>query len=218
MKTPEIYGELLDKISLIKHDKEKLMMLMNQIDGFQTTTSQQKIPQAPAADYESIVVQIAEALDNGFICFLNPDTMEIEQVADEGFFSYTEAEYDEQNEDMVDEYGLNYTGWKSYIRFEPFSREDLLDRIETFIMDLEDSKLKKQLEEFTDTEELLRQFPDILERTGHTEEWNQFKRGELETYVKDQLRETVEDETETTDSIYSLSSPNYYPKDQKQQD
>ena len=116
----------------------------------------------------------------------------------------SESEIAEQNEDMMDEFGLNYTQWDSHIRFEPFSRDDMMNRVDEFITNLEDKKLKNQLEEFTDDEELFDQFPAILERTGYTLDWNIFLRNEIEAYVKGQISETLRRHTDSNNEIYEV--------------
>ena len=154
-------------------------------------------------EYESVVEQITEAVYNGFVCYLNPDTLEIEQVSEEGFYNLPGAEYAELNEDMIDEYGLNYMNWDTYIRLEPFSRNDIINRIDQFIKNMDDETLKNQLEEFEDKEELLRQFPSILERTGHTLDWDMFYRNEIESYVKSQVMDTIRKGTNADKDIYT---------------
>jgi len=155
-------------------------------------------------EYTSIVEQITEAVYNGYVCYLNPETLEIEQAADEGTLGMSDSEYAEQNEDMIDEFGLNYTQWDSYIRFEPFSRDDMMNRVDDFINNMDDQKLKSQLDDFLDEEELFNQFPDILERTGHTIDWNVFLRNEIESYVKSQVSETIKRHTDSNNEIYNV--------------
>lgn len=205
MKAEALYIEVINKLSQIRNDEEKLRVILERVNHVLEEVKQEGTPKIPA-EYESIVTQIAESLWNGFICFLNPETLEIEQVADEGYYGFTEAEYDEQNEDMVDEYGLTYPEWDRYVRFEPFGRNDLLNRIDQFIQDLGDEPLRTQLGDFSDTEELIRQFPEILERTGYTRDWTIFLKSEIEVYVKDQLIDTLEKKTNSEEDIYSLSS------------
>ncbi len=155
-------------------------------------------------EYESVIEQITEAAFNGYVSFLNPETLEIEQVAGEGVYDIIGDEFPEQNDDMIDEYGLNYTDWDSYIRFEPFGRNDTLNRIDLFIKNMDDEILQSQLEGFSDSEELYQQFPSILERTGHTEDWNFFKRNEIESYVKSQLVDTIRRRTSATEDVYTI--------------
>ncbi|WP_029902503.1 hypothetical protein [Prevotella sp. 10(H)] len=155
-------------------------------------------------EYESIVEQITESVFNGYVCFLNPETLEIEQVADEGTLGMSDSEYAEQNDDMIDEFGLNYTQWDNYIRFEPFSRDDMMNRIDDFITSLNDQKLQSQLEDFPDEAELFNLFPAILERTGKTLDWNVFLRNEIEAYVKSQLSDTIRRHTDSNNEIYDV--------------
>lgn len=205
MNTEDIYIDIVGKLSLIKDDKVRLTEVLNFLEN-QTLKGLNKedTPEIPE-DYESIVNQITEAVNNGFICFFNPDTLEIEQAADTGFYGFTGTEFAEQNEDIVDEYGLNYTQWDRYIRFEPFGRNDLINRIDQFVNQLNDQNLKSQLENIEDKEELFNQFNEIMERTGYIDDWNLYRRDEAESYVKSKLISSIKTKTDTEDSIYSLS-------------
>lgn len=156
-------------------------------------------------EYESVVEQITEAIYNGFVCYLNPDTLEIEQVSEDDSYNLPGAEYAELNEDMMDEYDLNYIKWDAYIRLEPFGRDDLINRIDQFIINMDDEKLKNQLEDFEDKEELLSEFPSILERTEHTLDWNMFYRNEIESYVKSQIIDTIRRGANANQDIYTIT-------------
>ena len=172
-------------------------------DSFSINENRNEVLEIPF-EYESIIEQITESVYNGYVCYLNPETLEIEQVADEGTAGMSESEYAEQNDDMIDEFGLNYTQWEDYIRFEPFSRDDMMNRIDDFITNLDDQNLKLELDDFLDEEELFNQFPAILERTGYALDWNVFLRNEIESYVKIQISDTIRGHNDSNNEIYDV--------------
>ncbi|MDU1905018.1 MAG: hypothetical protein E6772_09560 [Dysgonomonas sp.] len=205
MNTEDIYIDIVGKLSLIKEDKVKLTEVLNFLENQTLKGISKEEPEGIPEDYESIVNQITEAVNNGFICFFNPDTLEIEQAADTGFYGFTEAEFGDQNEDMVDEYGLTYTEWDRYIKFEPFGKDDIINRMEQFVDQLNDQSLKTQLEDIDDTEELFSKFNGIMERTGYSDDWELYKRNEIEDYVKSQLISSLKSYPDTDGDIYSTN-------------
>ena len=153
------------------------------------------------SEFDDVIIEISDAIENGFVCYLNPDTMELEQVADEGI-GIPESEYAEQNDDMIDEFGMSFTQWDTYVKFEPFSGNDLLIIMEKFINLLNDKHLKSQLENMEDRPQFIEDFDGIMERTGRLEEWNEFKRDEIEYYVRNKLVSSLRNKIATDESVY----------------
>lgn len=206
MKTEDIYIEVAEKLSRIRENREALIEVLNFLETRMPDQVQEEDTENNPAEYEDIVSQITESLNNGFACFLNPETLEIEQASNQGLFGLSETEYDEQNDDMVDEFDLDYPEWDSYIRFEPFGRNDLLNTMEKWVSFLHDDNLKSQLENISDKEGLVERFDEIMQRTGNTDEWNAFRKREIERYVRGQLMSGLENKLTTEDDIYSLST------------
>lgn len=203
MKTEDKYEKLVEDLIPVLDSDEKITEALNRLDRQELEQLDQRNEYEIPAKYENIAEEITQAVYNGFICFLNPDTLEFEQASCKGYYEFVGPEYDEQNEDIIDEQGLAYADWDSYIRFEPFNRNDLLNRIDIFVDQLHDENLKSQLENITDKQELIRQFRGIMERTGHLGAWNSYRRKEIENYVKTQLVSNLGVNTTTDDEIYS---------------
>lgn len=203
MKTEDKYEKLVEELIPVLDSDEKITEALNRLDRQELDELDQRNVYEIPAKYENIAEEITQAVYNGFICFLNPDTLEFEQALCKGYYEFVGPEYDEQNEDILDEQGLAYGDWDSYIRFEPFNRNDLLNRIDIFVDQLHDENLKSQLENITNKQELIRQFRGIMERTGHLGAWNSYRRKEIENYVKTQLVSNLGMEKTTEDEIYS---------------
>lgn len=206
MKTEDIYIEIVEKLSQLKEDREVLIEVLNFLETKIPDGAQEEDSAAIPPEYEEVVAQITESLNNGFTCFLNPETLEIEQASNAGLYGLSETEYDEQNDDMVDEFDLDYPEWDSYIRFEPFGRNDMLNTMEKCVSFLHDDNLRSQLENISDKEELVARFDEIMQRTGNLEDWNGFRKREIERYVRSQLMSGLENTLTTEDDIYSLST------------
>lgn len=206
MKTEEIYDDIVGKLSHIRQNREKLIEVLNFLETKTADDAGRNAEDNIPPEYADIIMQITEALDDGFVCFLNPETLEVEQASNSGLFGVSETEYDEQNDDMVDEFGLDYPEWRAYVRFEPFGRNDLLNVMEGYVEQLQDDTLRTQLENLSDKEELVTEFDEIMERTGNTENWNSFRKKEIGNYVTSHLMSGLENKLSTEDDIYSLST------------
>jgi len=203
MKPQDTYDEIVDKLSQMKENDERLDKINNFIEKQDVKQINRESNNDTDFDYESIISQISEAVYNGFVCYLNPETMEIEQVDGEADYEPLGAEYGEQNEDMIDEFGLSYTEWDNYIRFEPFGRDDTLNRMEDFLEQVDDTDIRSELEDIEDNDELFEQFPILLDKAGYTEEWENFKRNEIESYVRSQVMSSLSRTVDTDEDIYS---------------
>ncbi|MCD7898960.1 MAG: hypothetical protein LUH22_03545 [Bacteroides sp.] len=205
MNLEDKYIDIIEKTYSTEENEEELRNELYDLDKDEFNQKHKEEVMYVPHEYDCIVEQITNALYSGFDCYLNPETLEIEQASNLGYIAFTEAEYSEQNEDLIDEFGLSYPEWDSYIRFEPFSRNDLLNRMESFVSQLNDQDLKTQLENLSNKEEYIREFNGIMERTGHLEEWNTFRKKEIENYVKNQLMRGLQINTDTEEDVYSLS-------------
>lgn len=203
MKSKDKYRRIVEKLSPLMDSDEKITEALRRMDEQELEELDRKNSYEIPYKYISIVNQITEAVYNGFICFLNPETLEFEQASCKGYYEFVGSEFDELNDDMIDEQGLTYTEWDNYIRFEPFNRNDSLDRIEKFVDYLKNKDLKAQLENLTDKEELYRNFKGIMERTGLLGTWNSFRRKEIENYVKNNLISNLGDDKTTSEDVYS---------------
>jgi hypothetical protein len=199
MRTEELYQYILEKLYNIKDDKVKLTHLLNWLDEEDLDEINGYVPGEIPEEYKSIISQITDALNKGFVCFLNPYTFEIEQVQGKGIFDY--EEYEEQNEDMIDEYGLNYIKWDDYIKFEPFDRTELLGKMEKFVFRSGDNKLKQQLGTDIEEERPIFRCMKVFEKAGRMEDWLSFKRAEAEAYVMNRLATGLKERRLTEESV-----------------
>jgi len=172
-------------LTIIKDDEKKLMAVLtcleDQILGEENPRKEDEI--LPGC--ESTVQQIADALYNGFICYLNPETLELEQMAQDTYFDADSIS--EQNDDMLDEYALDFMKWDSYIKFEPPGANELLVMMEKYVSQLQDSivgsRLVSALDDLTPVSSFLR----MVEQCGQEEEWMAFRKQETITYTNNIL-------------------------------
>ncbi|MCD7938029.1 MAG: hypothetical protein LUG98_14325 [Tannerellaceae bacterium] len=191
MKTNELYQTVLSKLGHIKDEEEKLSRVYILLEEMEAGTPDEEIVSVDVhnrEEYRELVMEIADALNEEFICFVNPETLEFEQVDCKAWFNPEEIA--EQNEDMLDEYLLDYIKWDDYIRLDPFNREDLRRVMEKFAEDIDDPKLAKTLQNYLEEDRPLRYMLQKIRDAEKEDVWNVFKKQEIINYVKGELAET----------------------------
>ncbi|MCD8261298.1 MAG: hypothetical protein LUD15_07250 [Bacteroides sp.] len=69
MNTKDLYQEIVEMLSRIRNDQGKLARVFNVLEELNAGLPLQEIQPSDRRDYSSIVMQIADAINEGFICF-----------------------------------------------------------------------------------------------------------------------------------------------------
>lgn len=185
MKSEELYVDIIGMLSLIDNDEEKLMAVLNFLENQILNDGINPKNHELSEEYRSTILQIAHAIDSVFVCYLNPDTLEIEQVENRGIFE-NEA-YNEQNDDLLDEYDLSNAKWDDRIKFEPLDSNDVLLIMQKFVTQLNDEQLSRKLESVLGEENPVTKFRRIIEKTDKRSAWKAYKDQATIDYVKTRL-------------------------------
>ncbi|MCD7977125.1 MAG: hypothetical protein LUG51_08190 [Tannerellaceae bacterium] len=191
MKIEDLYQMVLSKLGHIKEDESKLSRVFILLEQMDVDGGEEEIVGVDVEDgeeYRSLVMQIADALNDGFVCFVNPQTLEMEPVDCKGY--YDAIEIAEQNEDMMDEYDLDFTKWDGYIRLQPFGREELRTAMGKFALEIDDPKLAEKLQNALEANKPLRKMLDMIRDADKWLVWQVFKKQEIINYVKGELADT----------------------------
>ncbi|MCD7974096.1 MAG: hypothetical protein LUG18_15775 [Candidatus Azobacteroides sp.] len=185
MNTSNLYNDIIRMVSMLKNDDKKLWnvysLLENEFSAKKQEMEKQEIPE----EYRDIVSQIINAMDNGFFTYLNPDTLEMEQVSHKGLFD--PEEFEEQHDDKMDDYDLVYTTWDRSIKFEPLSHEQLYDMMEDFISSIDSQVLSDKLEDVLNKRLSFFKFQEMVEASKYRKKWFNFKHDYMENIVKTTL-------------------------------
>lgn len=185
MKTSALYNDILTILSQFKDNDKMLLKVFSFLEDQLLITKSSKLhPDIPQKYYET-VLQIATAIDSGFICYLNPQTLEIEQVQKKAMLDAEEIE--EQQDDMLDEFALNYMKWERFIEFTPFERDEILDMMENFANQLNDEKMNTELEYVLQGDKPLTDFQRIVDNSEYEDAWHEFRKQATINYVQDIL-------------------------------
>lgn len=129
---------------------------------------------------EKIISEIAELIYCGLICFLNPETLEIETIMGNSY-------YDDYS-DIKDEIFAKIDNWQKCIEIVPPESWEGFDIMENFALSLpETSNMRQKLLYALERKRPFSHFKEIVETSEYRSLWFEFKHKQLMELVRYQL-------------------------------
>lgn len=185
MKTDELLNQILPILNSVKDDEEKLQRILDFLleEIYEEPDDEEIIiPEK----YRELVRKTAESIGCGMVCFINPDTLEMEDIPktllDEGFL-FDEEEDDEDKEENDDTMYLEHRKWEKCITVEPPESRESFGIMEGFVSELDDKKLQKKLINALGNRHPFANFKRIVENSPNRKGRFAFKQQKLEEYV-----------------------------------
>ena len=198
----QLLNQILPVIYSVKEDEEKLQKILTFLidEIYDELDESFEIPEK----YKEIVKDIAEKIDCGLVCFLNPDTMEMEEV-DPNFINDPE-EYEAITGEKYEGQFQN-SNWENCIEIEPLESSESFQIMEQFVDEIEDKKLQNKLISALKNRKPFSHFKQIIDNSEYREYWFKFKQRKLEELVWDalsfELEENDSDYHEEINGIYN---------------
>ena len=184
MKTDEILNQVLAHIRLVRDDKEKLQKILDFIleEIYEEPDDEPlEIPDR----FEKILKPIAQSIDAGFICFLNPKTLEIEEVPQE--LINDPYEFKMMTGSGLEDFQLKYKSWDEYYEFEPLESHESFRIMEAFAERQDDEKFKNQLIYALNNRKPFANFKWKVDNSKYRQDWFDFK----QQWLEDRVRELI---------------------------
>ncbi len=189
MNTNELLNQILPILHSVKEDEEKLQQILNFLlnEIYEEPDDEVVIPEK----YRKLVHDVAESIDCGMVCFVNPDTLEMEDVSksllDEGFG--LEEDDDEENGENDENWmaTMNHRKWEKCITVEPRESRESFRIMEGFVDHVDDKKLQNQLVNALNNRHPFANFKYQVEGSPYRKEWVAYKQQKLEELVWDEL-------------------------------
>lgn len=184
MQQEKLLNEILAVLQTVKEDKTKLEKIHQfMFDEIYEEPEEEEIPEK----YKKIIAGIADALTAGFQCFLNPDTLEWEDMPVELLEDTFTAGLDEK--DMIP---MKHTEWNRCITIEPMhSREDF-QIMADFTDDIDDQNLKDQVINALNRRKPFANFKNIIDVSEYRQKWFDFRQKQYEYYVWNEIKYELE--------------------------
>lgn len=148
--------------------------------------------------------EIAQTIDVGYVCFVNPDTYEMEIMFNDEMFDHYGISWDEGEdeeeflEDLPDWQKEMHAdvkvqikrinSWKRVIRVEKPESSEAFAFMERFVDEIiPEGTLKEQFWNALNRKHPFSNFNQIVHSCKYREDWFAFKQNELERYVRREL-------------------------------
>ena len=185
MNAQKLLNEILPILYTVKEDPVKLQKILEfLLDEIYEEPEEEDEIEVPKK-YLQAVSEIADGLDAGFVCFLNMDTMEVEDIP-QGMVTDPEN-YELMTGISSEEADLKYLSWGNVMTFEPVESNESFDIMRKFTNQLEDKKLQAKLDYALNNRKPFANFKFLIDNSAYRQQWFDFKKRCLEIHVKELL-------------------------------
>jgi len=187
MKNDQLLNQILPILHSVKDDEEKLQRILNFLleEIYEEPDDEVIIP----PKYLKLVHDIAENIDCGLVCYLNPDTLEMEDIPK----TLLEEGYDLDDEEKGTN-NLKSGTLEKCITVGPRESRESFAIMENFASGIDDKNLKNKLINALSNRKPFANFKMLVEQSKFREEWFAFKQQKLEELVLDELSWQLEDQ------------------------
>lgn len=194
MNADKLLDEILGILRLVREDRDKLQKILTFMEEEIYEEPEEEEIEIPEK-YKEIVPKIADSIDAGFVCFLNPDTLEMEEIPK--LFMEDQFEEEEEEEEESDEtMDSKHYDWQNCITFEPLESSESFKIMEHFTDQLPDEKLQNKLINALNHRRPFANFKFVIDGSSYRQNWFDFKQRWLERHVKELLIISLEKEQE----------------------
>ena len=192
MKTDQLLDEVLMIIRTVKEDPAALQKILDYLNEEivlpEEEENEVKIPER----YNNAVKEIAGSIDAGLVCFLNTNTLQIDELPKELVAS--PAMYKMETGMSIKDFKPKYTRWKKYITIEPLESNESFKIMEKFVDQLDNSKLRERLVYALNNRKPFANFKNIIDNSDIRQDWFDFKDKKLQEYVKTMIEINIPEE------------------------
>jgi hypothetical protein len=186
MNAQQLLNEILPILHSVKEDREKLQKILDFLleEVYVEPEEEFVIPKK----YRELIHSVAENIDCGLVCFINPETLEVEDIPKGMLDGFSDFSINPEFEDEVeDEQKFLHEDWETYITVEPRESSESFKIMERFVDEVNDKNLKNKLINALNNRKPFANFKNIVESSDYREDWFAFKQRQLEILVWDEL-------------------------------
>lgn len=197
MNAQKLLNEILPILYTVKENPVKLQKILTfLLDEIYEEPEEDDDIQVPEK-YLKAVSEIADGIDAGFVCFLNMDTLEVEDVPKDLLFDPEEFEL--MTGESFESMDFKYPTWENSMTYEPLESNESFEIMKKFTNQLNDKKLQNKLEYALNNRKPFANFKFIVESSPFRQHWFDFKKQCLEFHVKELLSINLNEKEEDLD-------------------
>lgn len=186
MNTQQLLNEILAVLKTVQHDKaalEKIHEFMFDEIYEEPEAEESHIPEK----YQKAIHDIAESINAGFVCLVNTDTLEFEEIPAD--IVYQPLEYEDITCENSDP--MKFHSWENVTRIEPLGSNRSFGLMEQFIEKLDDEKFGHKLESALRKRRPFANFRNLIDDSNYRQNWFDFKQKQLEIHVWKELKPEI---------------------------
>lgn len=190
MKSKEILDEILRILHTIKEDHGKLqeILIFLQNEFYEPEEiNETDLPEK----YQSIIKEIAGSIGSGLVCFVNLDTVEMEDFPKE--LLDDPEEFEAMTGESLENLNFKHTNWEKCVRFDPLESFESFNIMREFVDSLVDKGLMDKLNKALNDRKPFANFKAIIDNSYYRQNWFHFKQQFMENHVKELLLLELED-------------------------
>ena len=192
MKANQLLDEILMIIRTVKEDPIPLQKILDFLNEEIVLPEEEEYEVKIPEKYNNAVKEIAGSIDAGLVCFLNTNTLQIDELPKELVAS--PAMYKMETGMSIKDFKPKYTRWKKYITIEPLESNESFKIMEKFVDQLDNSKLRERLVYALNNRKPFANFKNIIDNSDIRQDWFDFKDEKLQEYVKSMIEINIPDE------------------------
>jgi len=192
MKAADLLDDILLILREVKEDKEVLQKILDFLQEEVIMPDEEEYTVQLPERYNAVVKEIAGNIDAGQVCFLNTDTLEIDDMP-YGLYSNPEI-YEMETGMTLEEFNPAYTQWEKYITIEPLESNESFRIMSKYADQLDNSRLRTRLVNALNNRRPFANFKLIIENSDARKDWFSFKDKYLQDYVKALIEIEIQDE------------------------
>jgi len=194
MKTNDLLDNILQILYTVKENRDKLQKILrflkNEVYVEQEKPEEFVLPEK----YKKVVSQIADSINTGFICYLNPETLLTEDIPQE--LINNPYEFEMMTGESLDSMDLQHSKWENCICFEPLKSYESFKIMKLFAENMTDTRLQMKLINSLNRRKPFANFKAIIDDSPYRQDWFDFKKQWLENHIKKLLLLKLEEEQE----------------------
>ncbi len=187
MDQEQLFQQILGALSSVRDNKVKLEKLHKYIfDEIYEEPDEEQIPEK----YQKAVHDIANSLLAGYLCYFNPDTLEVENVPK--LLIEDPHEFEMQTGFTYEDMAGKHDKWKKCIEVEPMESRDSFKVMQHFTETAYDVDFKNKLIHALNNRKPFANFKYLVDNSDYRQEWFDFRDKEWEMFVWDQISFQIE--------------------------
>lgn len=189
----DLLDQILEIIENMKDDELKLQQILDYLETEVVDEDYNYNPMDELPDkYKPVVNEIAQYMDLGMVCYLNPETVELSFIPQELFYDIERSDDVEEVKQQLDDlHGwqtVDFLDWDNPIEFSPFPSHQSFRIREKFAHNLpDDEKIRPRLIDALRNRKPFANFGRIINNSDLREDWFKFKQQYLDNIVAEEL-------------------------------